>query len=334
VVGVKPLPFATPRDDHPLVRHVASPLTREMLRPLDPRCEFVQFKRLLTDDDYEKLAKFLRKYPDVALRAYGSYDSNIADLEFLRFFPDLRAFSADALYQLEDIGGLRHLGLQLRTLGLGQTKRKLSLHPLERFTNLHRLFLEGHTKDIDVIAGLTEVRSLTLRSITLPDLTLFAPLSKLKALDLKLGGTKNLAGIEAFRDLRYLEVWMVRGLSDLARVASCTSLEMLFLQALKNVTALPDFSALHHLQRIHLETMKGLNDLTPLLNAPALQDVLLVDMGHLQPEQVGVLAGHPNLKRATVGLGSTRKNEAVEELLDLPRADYDLPAYLRGLLDN
>lgn len=327
------LPFAKPSDDYPFLRDVASPLTREMLRPLDPRCEVVQFKRLLTDDDFEKLAKFLRKYPDVKLRAYGSYDGSIADLGFLRFFPDVRAFSADAMYQLENIDGLRHLSSQLRTLGLGQTKRKLSLRPLERFTNLRRLFLEGHTKDIDVVAGLTEIRSLTLRSITLPDLTLLAPLTKLKALDLKLGGTNNLTGIEAFSDLRYLELWMVRGLSDLARVASCTSLEVLFLQALKNVTALPDFSALHHLQRIDLEAMKGLNDLTPLLSAPALQDVLLVDMGHLQPEQVGVLAEHPSLKRATVGLGSARKNDAVKQLLNLPRADYDKPAYLRGLLD-
>ena len=79
--------------------------------------------------------------------------------------------------------------------------------------------------------------------------------------------------------------------------------------------------------------MKGLTDLAPLLSAPALQDVCLIDMGHLQPQQVGALAEHPTLKRATVGLGSARKIDAVKELLNLPRADYDKPAYLRGLLD-
>ncbi len=219
------------------------------------------------------------------------------------------------------------------SLTLGQTKRKLSLRPLERFCDLRRLCIEGHTKDIDVVAGLTQIRSLTLRSITLPDLTLFAPLTKLKAFDLKLGGTNNLEGLEAFAYLRYLEIWMVRGLHDLSPVSSCTALEMLFLQALKNVTKLPDFAALHRLERVHLETMKGLRDLSPLLAAPALRDLLLIDMGRLQPTDVSVLAGHATLQRAGVGLGSDRKNTEVKALLDLPDVRYGKHEFLHELED-
>ena len=57
------LSLSRSKDPYPYLRDVGSPLTREMLRPLDPRCETVQFQSLLTDDDFERLAEFLHKYP-------------------------------------------------------------------------------------------------------------------------------------------------------------------------------------------------------------------------------------------------------------------------------
>jgi hypothetical protein len=70
--------------------------------------------------------------------------------------------------------------------------------------------------------------------------------------------------------------------------------------------------------RIHLETMKGLRDLSSIATAPALEELLLVDMSHLLPEDLTPLIGHPNLKTVTLGLGSLRKNEAAQRLLGLP----------------
>jgi hypothetical protein len=46
----------------PFIRVVASPLTEQMLRPLDPRCRWVQFNRALSDTDYEVLADWLADY--------------------------------------------------------------------------------------------------------------------------------------------------------------------------------------------------------------------------------------------------------------------------------
>src|SRR4051812_34607266 len=91
-------PKASEPDPYPFIRQVGSPLSREMLRPLDARCRVVQFNSLLDDRDFKKVAEFLEQYPEVPLRAYGSYDGTIRDLEFLRFFPRLRGFQADALY--------------------------------------------------------------------------------------------------------------------------------------------------------------------------------------------------------------------------------------------
>jgi hypothetical protein len=160
--------------------NVRSPISEPTLKSINSELTHVQFVSALTDADYKSLADRMRSFPDVSLRAYGSYDGTITNLDFLRHFPFLRAFQADALYHsLVNIEGLAYLPEDVRALGLGQTKKKLSLSPLARFTGLRRLYLEGQTKDIDVVSGLGELRSVTLRSITLPDLSLLLPLTKL-----------------------------------------------------------------------------------------------------------------------------------------------------------
>ena len=112
---------------------------------------------------------------------------------------------------------------------------------------------------------------------------------------------------------------MIRGLTDVTAVGRIPSLRALFLQALRQVEALPDFSGATSLRRVRLETMKGLRDLRPLATAPALEAVELIDMRHLQPEDLAPLVGLPICKAVTPGLGSRRKNEL------RPRCSASLP---------
>lgn len=304
----------------PTHRDVESPLTEAMLRPLDARCRTVQFSRALSDPDYRVLADWLADYPNVMLRAYGSYDGSIADLEFLRFFPRLRAFEADALYDsLASLDGLNYLSEDISHLGLGQTKKRLSLAPLVRFGALRRLYLEGQTKDLDVVGQLHTLTSLTLRSITLPGLSLLLPLRNLRALDLKLGGTRDLNLLPQVGALQYIELWLVRGLHDLSPIGDVATLEFLFLQTLKQVDTLPSFASCGRLTRVHMQTMKGLSDLSPLMTAKALTQLAVLDMPQLNPADLAPLAAHPSLRELTVGLGSRRKNDEVARLVPLPR---------------
>ncbi len=300
-------------------RQVSSPLTDEMLRPALTGRGVVQFDRRLTDNDFRKLGEWLGAYPEMDLRAYGSYDHSITDLEFLRFFPTLRRFAADALWDsLTSLDGLRHLPPDLEELGIGATKVKLDLAVLSRFPELRWLFLEGQTKHLEVISGLTQLYDVTLRSITMPDLSLLLPLTGLRSLDLKLGGTRDLGLLPRVGELWYLELWMIRGLTDLRAVGEISSLRSLFLQALRQVEALPDFTRATSLRRIRLETMKGVRDLRPLATAPALEAIELIDMRHLQPEDLTPLVGLPKLTAVTPGLGSRRRNDAATALLGLP----------------
>ncbi len=67
-----------------------------------------------------------------------------------------------------------------------------------------------------VTGGPAGTSSLTLRSITLPDLALLQPLAQLRALDIKLSGTRDLTLLPAVGQLEYVELWVIRGFSDLA----------------------------------------------------------------------------------------------------------------------
>ena len=306
----------TKMEDYPLIRELKSPVAGEQLRPLDARCRVVQFSGPLSNSDLKRVAEFMHDYPNVTFRVYGHYSEG-CDLEFLKYFGFLRRFQVD-VFDLKSFSGIEYLSSNLEYLGIGQTREKRhSLRFLERFSSLRELSIEGHAKDIDVISQLVTLEALTLRSITLPDLTILKPLGRLLSFDLKLGGTKDLRLLPEIGKLRSLEVWMVKGLRDLTVIPDIHTLQYLFLQALKQVSELPSFRELHSLHRVDLETMKGLTDLRTVADAPALEDLLILDMPHLKPDALRPFVGHPTLKRATVGLGSIRKNEAVKGLLRL-----------------
>jgi hypothetical protein len=227
------------------------------------------------------------------------------------------------LFNLESFDGLQHVSPDLESLTLGMTiKGRHSLSFLERFPRLKKLYIERHSKDIEVVSSLSHLEDLTLRSITLPDLSLLLPLKRLLSLDIKLGGTTNLELLPKIGRLRYLELWQIRGLSDLGPVAKVRTLQFLFLQALRNVTELPSFARLKKLRRLNLETMKGLSDLSPAAKAPALEDLVVRDMRQLEPEDFRPFLKCRKLRKATFEIGSDRKTNGARELLGLPEVEW------------
>ena len=313
-------------------RSLRTPITDDQLAPLAANENGLQFSSLPSPEHLRRIAELLEPRPDVPLRVYGGYDGSIRDLEFLRYFPFLRRFSADSLYdRLTSLDGLRHLPPMLERLAIGSTKRPMSLAPIGRFGELRSLFVEGPHRDTDVIGSLTELDDLTLRSVTLPDLSILLPLRQLRKLDIKLGGTRDLRLLPRVGRLRYLELWMIRGLDDVAPVAEVETLQHLFLQALKQVTSLPSFAHSVELRRVDLQTMKGLTDLSPIAEAPNLEILDLVDMRHLQPEALRPFIGHPSLRAGIWGLGSFRKNFGAQDLLPLPPEPLGYATARRGL---
>jgi hypothetical protein len=309
------------KEDYPFLRQVSSPILDEQLRPLDPRCRVVQFNSPLTESDHRKLAAFICRYPKVPLRVYGHYGEPLQNLSFLKHYPFLAGFQVD-VFHLESTAGIENLPNSLQYFGFGQTKsRKHTLDFLRRFNDLRELFLEGQSKDIEAVSTLAHLQKLTLRSITLPDLKLLLPLANLWSLDIKLGGTNNLELLPRIGRLKYLELWMIKGLRSLDAIGETRTLQNIYLQALKNVTVLPSLRNLEFLRRVTIDTMKGLTDLSPISQAPSLEELLVLSGNQWEPRDFRPFVGHPSLKTVVIGLGSVRKNRETEALLGLSRGD-------------
>ncbi|MEN8241351.1 MAG: hypothetical protein ABFS17_05480 [Chloroflexota bacterium] len=282
--------------------------------------------------------QFFPKRPEVQLRVYGWY-AQVCDLSFVTMLTNVRNFSADSLMhaqgvehlsameKLESLGvGIFHLEgfdflnqvpSRLKKLYLGETKsKKPDLSPLNRFHLLEEIYLVGQQKNIEVLSQLLKLKDVTLRSISTPEINYLRPLAKMWSLDIKLGGIKNLNGIEGMENIKYLELWQIRGLANIEVISTLTGLQHLFLQSLRQVERLPDLTKLKKLQRITMENMKGLIDIGALEAAPALEELIHTSAGNLQPEDYLPLFKNPNLKSAGVWFGSDKRNNRFKKLLE------------------
>jgi hypothetical protein len=264
----------------------------------------------------------------------------VCDLSFASGMTNVRHFSADCLrdavgvehiaameqleslgvgiYHLEDFGFLNQVTQSLKKLFLGATRsRKPDLSPLSRFGSLEEIYVEGQQKNIEVLSQLTNLQDVTLRSVNTPGLSYLTPLRRLWSLDIKLGGIRDLYAIEGMANIKYLELWQIRGLSDIGVVSTLTGLQFLLLQSLRQITVLPDLSRLTKLRRINLENLKGLQDIGSLEHAPALEEFLHVSAQNMQPEDYGPLFRNPSLRRAAAGFGSDKRNNRFKELMKL-----------------
>lgn len=289
---------------------------------------------------------FFSRRPDVELRVYGHYTEG-CDLAFASRMTNVRRFAADSLMEARNVESLAHLNSleslsigifemqdlrvlelvdpALDALSIGATRsKKPDLAPLERFKALKKLHIEGHTKSIGVLSALCDLEDLTLRSITTPDLEYLRPLDRLRSLDIKLGGIKSFTGIEEKATIKYLELWQIRGLSEINVVSSLVGLQNLFLQSLPRIEALPSLKESRALRRITLMNMKGLRDFTELERAPVLGEFALIEGNRQEPEQLIPVLQNPHLLRASAHFGSDRKNKRFSALRErYGKADFD-----------
>lgn len=287
-------------DDPATIAHFGDPF-----RPLEPDCKVVQFERPLTPTQLQKAGQLVADRPDVQLYVYTNASR---DLDFLRYFPLLRRLHV-ALYGLEDITGFSHVAANLEDLTFGPTKKTFSLRFLKGMPLLKSLFLAGHKKDLPVVSELVNLTNLGLSGLTLPDLSLLLPLTRLRALSIFLGSTTNLALLPRLPSLEELWLMRITKLSDLSVLGDLVGLRKLHLDWMRNVTSLPSLARLDRLEDVTLDTMKGLTDLAPLAAAPSLRKLTVCGMTQLTAESFRCLVGHPRLAELCVYAGRRVKEE-------------------------
>ena len=145
-------------------------------------------------------------------------------------------------------------------------------------------------------AWLHEAKALTLWNVSLPP-GFLAKLPYLEGLDWRGGSASNLGLLEGVSGLRFLVVNQVRGLTDISHLASLSKLKLLSLYGLSKITELPPLHALHSLLRLELGQMKLLRSISPALEAPNLQELLLAKQVGITSEDVSAIRQHKSLSR-------------------------------------
>jgi len=307
-------------------------------RELKNLADNADIKTLQTTENISRKAaeilneSFFKFRPDVALRLYGFYNKErICNLEFCSSMDNVEHFSADCIHsatninEIAKIPNLKSLGIgiynhdnfdilnevspNLEDLCLGETKsKKPDLRSLQRFKDLKSLLISGHHKNIDAVTHCRKLESLSLRGISTDNLNYLKPLSSLSDLNIHLGGIKDFSALEHCTTIKKLDLFQIRGLSDLSFISKMKKLEVLFLQCLKNVQVLPDMQELIYLNRIVLETMNGLKDVSSLERIQSLKKFVHISAHNMQPEDYVPLFKNKNVISLRVGFGSEKKN--------------------------
>jgi hypothetical protein len=235
------------------------------------------------------------------------------------------------IWELDSLNGLSYVRDTLEAFRFGKTRKRFSVGFLPTLPRLRDLYLEGHSKDVDVLGSLVQVTVLALRGITLPDLSLLLPLTELRDLSIRLGGTRDLRLLPGFTKLEQLDLMRITRLDDLSMLRELEQLELLTLDWMRNVTHLPSLKPLKRLATINLDAMKGLTSLQPIADAPALRYLQVVGMPQLKAKHFACFVGHPSL--ATLDAFPSGKKVHDEIKLMFPgvaRVDVDTPVACRS----
>jgi hypothetical protein len=307
----------------------------------------------LARQEFENLEKHIFSRTNNVLLSKCSNTVEDTSLEFLNYLPSVKKLrisdvttlthseNIETLNQIEEFSIdqseidlfniLKQIKPNLKKLSIGKIiSKKLDIGFISRFDKLEYLNIEGHTKGIEEIGKLKKLQELTLRSISVPSIDFLKDLSKLWSIDIKLGGIKDFSVLYQLPQIKYLELWQIKGLSDISFISKMTELQNLYLESLTNVTALPSFEKLQKLRRIKLMNLKGLKQIETLKFAPNLQDFFFTMIHQQQPEDLTPVLENPKLKNVYVYFPSDKKNKAFEELaktygktfLDLPNFIY------------
>lgn len=158
------------------------------------------------------------------------------------------------------------------------------------------VFWIDHAKIVEADAGwLGGAERLTLWNVRVPP-GFLSRLPRLWWLDIRGGTATDLEVSRGCTGLRYLCVNQVRGLADLALLATHVRLELLALYGLAQVREVPSLRGLEKLARIEVGQMKGLRELAPLLEAPRLRELFLSKLVSPTERDVDLIDRHASLK--------------------------------------
>jgi len=187
---------------------------------------------------------------------------------------------------------------------------------LSELTDLREVVIVRNSRELDVLATLPHLRSVSLRGVKRANLDFLGDASQLASLGLDFGRIDDLSALPALPNLKIFGMGYTKP-ADLTPISRCTGLVRLMLDHMP-LSTFPGLGALTELVAVEIDELKGLDDLAPIAAAPNLR-YLVVGSKTLQPDAFAVLANHPTLEYLDVGLKNDTLSYQPNQMLDLPR---------------
>ena len=319
---------------HPEDGYMAEDVTESVIQQIieEKLVKRIQISDYIPDAVLEKLNRIFISRPDISFRVYRGADKAIGNeddfngwnLDFLRFVPDVQNIVIDGfeykhtdlsilsslsnlksltldIYDLRDFSFIKTLSSQLEHLYIDAVlkngKPVFDCQWLLRFTNLQSLFLGKLDKNLEAIAGLSQLKKLELRSVKNKDLSF---LKQMPVNDLSIwwcdSSKIDLTALSDFRTLRQLRLIRISKLDDISFVSTLTGLERLDLILLANITKMPNLANLNKLTEVYIDTLNKLVDITSLVNAKKLRKVNMLGVKSMTKESVYAVLDNPNIE--------------------------------------
>ncbi|MBL8515644.1 MAG: hypothetical protein JNM76_01640 [Betaproteobacteria bacterium] len=307
------------------VIELKSPVSQAAMRGSLVESGRLQCSRPLSDADCNQLDAFLQAHPGMFLRIYRAPDSNHEfDFSQLAKVPALRNLWIDAnAGDLNDLGPLEHLPRELKSLTLDtlaaysdktKDKAKQNAAVLSRLHALEELTVCGRLKALDFLASLPSLKRLQLWRCKLPSLTGIESMTGLQHLTLRATGAKDLDPVRGAADLKSLEIWDQRNMSDLSPVLGLKHLQRLWLISCGKTLPLPSFESLVSLKVLVIDNLVTAGNLHLIAAASSLRCLIL--RGNPSMASVAALAplaGHPALKEVRLETFDEKLYKAIRD---------------------
>jgi hypothetical protein len=158
-------------------------------------------------------------------------------------------------------------------------------------------FWLDHAKIVGKDLGwLDAAERLTLWNVKVP-LNFLQRLERLWWLDVRGGSAADLKIAVGCRQLRYLSINQVRGLTDLALLPEFENLELLSLYGLTHLEELPSLRELGRLRRVEIGQMRALPSIGAILDAPYLEELLVSKMVTITEDDVTKINANAKLAK-------------------------------------
>lgn len=283
-----------------------------------------------------QLNSLCRQWSDsLEIRFYGHYGASF-DAATLRYLPDVANLSVDCLmsihnedeiaqllrlthlrfgvFEFDHPAFLGTLGLErIKTLSLSENrKRNFDLSPLAACKSLEALYVEGHWKGIEDIAGLPCLKRVTLRAFAKTRSVAFlGKANHLSHLALVLGGREDITEL-ASQSLQTLQILRVKGLHSFGDLSRFPTLRHLRIEDQLQLKRLDLTGA--HLERLTLSNCKNLATIVGLGDQDQMREFVASRVA-LNLDELKELTWPKTMEVVGLYSGSNKWNESTAQLL-------------------